>query len=234
MIIIKKFILLVLVFILSSCSSELDKSYHRYVDDVNYIHLVEMLNNPVMDEIVLQYNIISDDKSVSTLSKMLYGNYYITLNNSFNTFSHSINSNSIEVKDLLTNETTIFMENVNINSLDHFSTLILDTYKDEFTYYSMKDFIPLALQLTDCDDLEFYHESDKYSENIYRLVATIDKLNLDNEIHNMLLESNSNYQELYNIDNPKITLMFKTDETNSYFLSSIDFKINDIMITEII
>ncbi len=230
MIIIKKFILIFIVFLLCGCS--IDKPTHNYVDDENYIKLVNMLNEPVMDDSMLKYKTTLEN--LTDISSYNYSsNYLLKFAYNHKQYSHSINTNTIEVKDILTNTTTTFKDNVNIESLDNFSTIVLDSYKEEFSYYSMKDFIPLALSLTEDTNLDFFHELEQFDKNTYRLTGTIEEFKLDDKLHDIFINTSNDYKELYNKENNKITIIFRTNEDNSYFLSSFVFKINDKIIAQI-
>lgn len=229
----KKCLIICILFLLVGCSKEV-KPIHDFVDDENYIKLVELLEDSMFNDSIWNNLIVNDLYNEKLQAEKTVNSYDLFISKKYQKFSHTINSKTIEVTNTLTNEKTVFLENIEINSLEHFSTIILDTYKDEFSYYSMKHFIPLALELTQDETFDFYYENNYFSQNEYRLIGNVDKLNLDDNLHQTLLESSSIYQEIYDIDNPTISIMFKTDVNCKYFFSSFEFRINNDVIAKII
>lgn len=230
-------LLLINLFVISSCNQKEIVVVSKYVDDINYQNLLMMLEEPKMDNVELRYNVCIDSEINIIVSECKYGAYSIKFTKFLQTFTHTLNSNTIELIEYDTsyNQTTsTFMSNVSISSLDHFSTLILDSFKDEFSYYSVLDFIPIALSLAVNEDLEFLHQRDSFNQNFYQIKGTVNNLKLDDNLHNILMNTSDYYQEIYNDEVLEISLVFTTDSNNEYFLSTFEFEINNTKITQII
>lgn len=210
-----------------------DEERQTDISDINYTQLVDLLNDTVMNPSRLMYTLVEDTIETELWSETFIDTYNIVLIRNYKNFSHNINSNTIEVLDELTNTTTTYMSNVNINSLEEFSELILDSYSDEFTYYSMKDFIPLALELISLPSFSYYLDNTIFDMNQYRLSGVIDKLNISNDLHNILLNISPYYSEVHNNSDLEIVLTFRTDKDNEYFHSAFEFSINEKEITRI-
>lgn len=230
----KKVFIVCLLFLLSGCSKTTITN-HEFINDENYLDIMNLMNQEDMYNNEKWMVKIIEDRVGSTISsETIINTYNFFINSNKKTFIHTIDTNTIEMKNNLTNETTTFKDNIEVTSLEHFTSIILDSYKDEFSYYSMKHFLPLAKELTLDENFDFYYQKDYFEMKEYRLTGTIDELNLEETLHNALLETSSIYKEVYNQKDLKITLTFKTDLECKYFYSNIEFKINDELITQII
>lgn len=227
-------ILVCLSTILIGCSNEPDGLRHKYINDEDYLTLVDMLNDPVMNGSELDYIAVINSYSYNISSDLFLNQYSMYDIYSYKKYFHVLNSNTIEENDILSNTTLTYLENVNIASLDHFSEIVLDSYSDEFSYYSVKDFMPLALKLAEDVNFEFYLNATSLDKNKYSLTGTIDKLNLDNDVHEALLQISNEYSLLYDKENLEISLSFSTNKSNTYFNSTFELRINDTVITVIV
>ncbi len=230
-----KYLYLLFIIITSLTLTSCDTTNTKEVDNEQYLILVDLLNNPVFNDEELSFNVIYNENYVELIKSYKYFlEYLIKFTKNDSKYKSTVNSSTITKIDELTYEETIFSDNIEITSLDLFSTIILDSYEDEFLYYNSKSFIPLALELLTKDDITFTYESDQFSMNTYMIQTNIENLSLSDDLHNALMKSSTDYQNLYNLDNPLIRLSFKTDKNSKYLLSSIEFHINNVLIAQII
>lgn len=230
----KRLYIIICLFLTSISLVGCIKEETKIVDHKQFEILSILLNNPTFSDEELFYNLIYQNIDQNlTLRTYSTTAYIVHFSNELAKYNCLVNSNIITKTDVLTKEESIFSDNIEITSLDLFSTLILDSYSDEFLYYNSKSLIPLALELMEKEELSFTFENDKFNYITYKLEANINKLNLDDDFHNALLLSSSAYKDLYSQEDLKIRIVFNTDLNSKYLLSTMDFYINDIEIATI-
>lgn len=238
----KKFIITINVLfslILSGCFDNNEKQ--TTLDTNKCDDLISLMQNPVMNESHLIYTMYGSNIDIEYVNSECNLNVYsLRLSNILKNYTHTINSNIIEEKDILTNTTTTYIDlttstfkSVEIASLSYFSELVLDTYSEEFSYYSMKDFIPLALQLTKETTFDFYIVSESFEEGNYRLSASIDVSLIDDKIEDILESLSYDYKNLVQNNKLDIEITVKTDSDISYFKPEFIFSIFDTQLINI-
>lgn len=193
-------LILFISLLLSGCAN----TQKPVMTKTEYDTLLNLLNNPSFDDESLSFNIVYLDERMNT-SWRIYKNfdeYYFPLFDKFIKYYSIPNSSTITKIDSITQEESIFSDDIQITSLDIFSTLILDSYSEEFLYYNSKNLISLGIELLNTEDFELIYDNNQFKGNNYQISATIPKLNLEEDLHDALMKTSSNYQILYNIDNP--------------------------------
>ncbi len=190
-------------------------------NDSNTVIIVDEINN---EYFVKSYNII--DRYSISLTK------YVT------TFSYDKIEKEIKKvgKDSMGNDIVEGYIEAEFDNLYNFTSYVLDLYSDEFKYYSVSDFISLALELFDSPGIKVTYNQDKFNRYRYVIESTLPNVNLPDKLHEALLLSSDNYKEYLESHNYSfsIKLAISTDEEQSYLLPNFEFFINNKLITEIV
>ncbi len=97
----------------------------------------------------------------------------------------------------------------------------------------MKDFIPLALELTEVDGFTYYLDSTILEKNQYRLSGTINTSKIDSNLNSILEDIVDDYDKYLENSELEITITFRTNVDNTYFKPEFNFTINETEIIKI-